>query len=113
MAYIVAEPCIKCKYTDCADICPVMCFHEGANMLVIDPVECIDCGACVDECPVEAIFPEEELPEKWRDFVELNTRYAQEWPVIDEKQPELPTADEYKNMDAKRHLIDPTPASVA
>ncbi|MFA6239329.1 MAG: ferredoxin FdxA [Candidatus Hydrogenedentales bacterium] len=111
MAYIVAEPCIRCKYVDCVEICPVMCFHEGANCLVIDPDECIDCGACVDQCPVNAIFPEESLPEKWREFVEINARFSKEWPVITHKQVPLPTADEYKSVENKRALLDPTPGA--
>ena len=72
MAFIVAEPCIACKYTDCVAVCPVDCFYEGANFLVIHPDECIDCGACEPECPVEAIFPEDALPEKWAPFTKVN-----------------------------------------
>lgn len=106
MAYIVAEPCIKCKYTDCADICPVNCFYEGVNMLVIHPDQCIDCGACVDECPVEAIYPERELPDKWHDFIEINAKFCKEWLQIVDKQPELETASEYRSIQEKRHLLD-------
>ncbi len=109
MAYIVAEPCIKCKYTECVEICPVSCFHEGANMLVIDPEECIDCGACVDPCPVQAIFPEAELPEKWAEYAELNAQYAQVWPVISMKKDALPAADEAKDILDKRSDLDPAP----
>jgi len=111
MAHIVAEPCIKCKFTDCVAVCPVDCFHEGANMLVIDPDECIDCGACVDECPVTAIYPEEDLPEKWEEFKELNAKYSPEWPVIDAKQDPLPTAEEARNQVSKRSQLDPSPVS--
>jgi len=111
MAYIVAEPCIRCKYVDCVDICPVMCFHEGANCLVIDPDECIDCGACVDQCPVNAIFPEESLPEKWREFVELNARLSKEWPVISRKKEALPSAEEFKDVESKRAFLDPAPGT--
>ena len=72
MAYVVAEPCIKCKYTDCVEVCPVNCFYEGANFLVIHPDECIDCGACEPECPTTAIFEESALPDKWKAYKELN-----------------------------------------
>jgi ferredoxin len=73
MAYIVAEPCIKCKYTDCVAVCPVECFYEGENSLVIHPDECIDCGACEPECPTTAIFEESALPDKWKAFVDVNS----------------------------------------
>ena len=76
MAHIVAEPCFDCKYTDCVVVCPVDCFYEGAQMLYIHPEECIDCEACVPECPVEAIFPEEVLPEKWAPFVRINATWS-------------------------------------
>ncbi|GMV98976.1 MAG: hypothetical protein AMXMBFR84_01160 [Candidatus Hydrogenedentota bacterium] len=109
MAHIVAEPCIKCKYTDCVAVCPVDCFHEGANMLVIDPDECIDCGACVDECPVHAIYPEEDLPEKWDSFKALNIKLAAEWPVINETKGALDTAEEFKDKESKLDLLDPSP----
>lgn len=109
MTFVVCEPCIKCKYTDCVDVCPVACFHEGANMLAIDPEECIDCGVCVDECPVNAIYPEDEVPEKWQDFIEKNARFAKEWPVIEEGHDPLPTAEEFKDVQEKRDLIDPAP----
>ncbi|MBX7256765.1 MAG: ferredoxin family protein [Candidatus Hydrogenedentes bacterium] len=111
MAYIVAEPCIRCKYVDCVAICPVMCFHEGANCLVIDPDECIDCGACVDQCPVNAIYPEESLPEKWREYVDLNARFSKEWPTITMKKEPLASADEYKSVENKRSLLDPAPGN--
>ena len=75
MAYIVAEPCINCKYTDCVAVCPVDCFYEGVNMLVISPDECIDCGACEPECPVEAIFAEEDMPDDQNRFVDINIKY--------------------------------------
>lgn len=109
MAYVVADPCIKCKYTECVEICPVMCFHEGANCLVIDPEECIDCGACVDPCPVQAIFPEETLPEKWTEYTELNARLSLEWPIITARKLPLPDADQFKDTEPKRHLLDSAP----
>ncbi len=109
MTYVVAEPCIKCKYTDCVSICPVMCFHEGVNCVVIDPDECIDCGACVDPCPVQAIFPEEELPEKWREYTLLNKKLSREWPIITVQKDPLPAAEEFKNIEAKREHLDFAP----
>ncbi len=86
MAYVVTENCIRCKYTDCVEVCPVDCFHEGPNFLVIDPDECIDCTLCVPECPVNAIFAEDDLPEEQRQFVQLNAELAKAWPVITEKK---------------------------
>ena len=77
MTFVVTEQCIKCKYTDCVEVCPVDCFHEGPNFLVIDPDECIDCTLCEPECPVEAIFPEDALPEKWEPFVKINYAFPQ------------------------------------
>ncbi|MCL4219496.1 MAG: ferredoxin family protein [Candidatus Hydrogenedentes bacterium] len=109
MTHIVVEPCIKCKFTDCVAVCPVDCFHEGANMLVIDPDECIDCGACVDECPVHAIFPEEDLPEKWNDYIELNAKYGLEWPVINQTKDPMDTAEEFRDVENKNDLFDPAP----
>ena len=108
MAFVVTEPCIKCKYTDCVDVCPVACFHEGEVMLAIDPDECIDCGVCVDECPVTAIFSEDEVPDKWKEYTELNAKYAQEWPVIEEGKDPLPTAEEFKEIEEKREHFTPT-----
>jgi len=109
MSHIVAEPCIKCKYTDCVAVCPVDCFHEGANMLVIDPDTCIDCGLCPPECPVSAIFAEEDLPDKWKDFTEINKKYSPTWPVIDSQKEHLPTADEFSKIESKKAMIDPSP----
>ena len=75
MTYVVTDACIKCKYTDCVEVCPVDCFYEGENMLVIHPEECIDCGVCEPECPVEAIFEESEVPEEWDSFTDKNYAY--------------------------------------
>ena len=72
MTYIVTESCIRCKFMDCVEVCPVDCFYEGENMLVIHPDECIDCGACEPECPVTAIFPEEDVPANMKDYVQIN-----------------------------------------
>lgn len=111
MAFVVCEPCIKCKYTDCVSVCPVACFREGANMLVIEPDECIDCGVCVDECPVTAIFPEEEVPDKWSDYTALNAKYAPDWPTLEESKNPLDTAEEYKEVTDKKALLDANPGS--
>ena len=109
MTHVVAEPCVRCKYTDCVDVCPVDCFKEGENFLVIDPDECIDCGACVPECPAEAIFPEDELPEQWAEYTELNARLAADWPLITGKQDSLPDADEWKGVESKREHLSEKP----
>ena len=106
MTYIVAEPCIKCKYTDCVAVCPVDAFREGANSLVIDPDTCIDCDLCVPECPVDAIFAEDDLPENWAEYLELNARLAVDWPEITQQKDPLPEADEFKEVQAKRALLD-------
>lgn len=88
MAYIVTELCVNCKYTDCVEVCPVDCFHEDETMLVIDPDECIDCGACVPVCPVEAIYWDEEIPDKWENWIAINAEKALKLPVITEgKEP--------------------------
>lgn len=98
MTHIVAEPCINCKFTDCVAVCPVDCFHEGVNMLVIDPDECIDCGACVPECPVEAIYDETQLPEDQSDWLQINAEKAKGLPVVNEKGDALPGAEERKKQ---------------
>jgi ferredoxin len=88
-----------CKYTDCVEVCPVDCFYEGENMLVIHPDECIDCGVCEPECPIEAIIPDTEPEaEKW---IELNREYSEKWPVITKIKPALPEAEEYKTAKNK------------
>ena len=88
MTMVVTEPCFECKYTDCVVVCPVDCFHEGKRMLFIDPLECIDCGACISECPVEAIFHEDDVPDKWHEYIALNREMAPKCPqIIEKKQP--------------------------
>ena len=89
MTHVVCQPCYDCKYTDCVVVCPVECFYEGERMLYIHPDECIDCEACVPECPVEAIFLDENVPEEWRSYVQLNADMAPKCPVISEKKPPL------------------------
>ena len=85
MTFVIAEPCFDCKYTDCVVVCPVECFYEGDQMLYIHPDECIDCEACVPECPVEAIFSEDNLPEQWKEYTKLNAEMVPLSPNITEK----------------------------
>ena len=99
MTYIVNDKCIKCKFTDCVDVCPVDCFYEGKNMLVINPDECIDCGVCEPECPVDAIVSDTE--EGTTDWLELNDKYSREWPNINESKESLPNANEHENENDK------------
>ena len=89
MAHIVTEPCVKCRYTDCVTVCPVDCFHEDAEMLVIDPDVCIDCGACIPECPVQAIYTEEDVPAEQKKYIQINKERAAQLPVIREKKKPL------------------------
>ena len=105
MTFVVTERCIKCKYTDCVEVCPVDCFHEGPNFLVINPEECIDCNLCVPECPVEAIYPEDELPDDQQEFLEINQRLSETWPVITEVKPAPEDAETWKENMNKRHLL--------
>ena len=105
MAFVVAEPCIKCKHTDCVEVCPVNCFYEGPNFLVIDPEVCIDCAQCEPVCPTKAIFPESDLPAKWAEYKPLNAELAKVWPVLCEKKPALPEAAEFKEVSPKRDLL--------
>ena len=89
MTFVVSDACIRCKHTDCVDVCPVDAFREGPNMLVIDPDECIDCAVCVPECPVEAIYLDENVPEKWKEYIELNAVMAPQCKPITEKKTPL------------------------
>ena len=102
MTYVVTDNCVRCKYTDCVEVCPVDCFHEGPNFLVIDPVECIDCSLCVPECPVEAIYPEAELPDDLKEYLALNAELVKNWPVISRSQPPLPDAEDWAERKGKR-----------
>lgn len=99
MTHVVTEACIKCKYTDCVEVCPVDCFYEGENMLVINPEECIDCGVCIPECPIDAIVPDTVLEiEKW---VEINAQYASLWPNITRKKASPEDADAWVGVPDK------------
>ena len=135
MAYVVGEPCVKCKYTDCVEVCPVDCFYEGANTLAIEPDECIDCGACEPVCPTTAIYEEEELPEKWSAFKEINAVFSgakepgeadtagwpkplvaaingadfKPWPGLQAKRDPLPNADDLQDEEGKIEDLDPAP----
>ena len=101
MTFVVTEACIKCKYTDCVDVCPVDAFREGPNFLVIDPDDCIDCAVCVPECPVNAIYAEEDVPPDQRAFTPLNAELAQQWKPITRTKLALPDADEWAKIERK------------
>jgi ferredoxin len=106
MTYVVTESCIKCKYTDCVDVCPVDAFREGPNFLAIDPDECIDCTLCVAECPVEAIFAEEDVPEGQRAFIGLNAELSRQWkPIVMTKAPPR-DADAWAKVKDKKDLLE-------
>ncbi len=106
MTYVVTENCIKCKYTDCVDVCPVDCFREGPNFLVIDPEECIDCTLCVPECPAEAIFAEDDVPDAQQAFIALNAELARDWPAIIQRKDPLPDADDWLGKPDKQDLLE-------
>ena len=105
MTYVVTEGCIQCKYTDCVDVCPVDCFVEGPNFLAIDPEEWIDCTLCVAECPAEALFADDDVPEDQQEFIEINARLAKIWPVITERKDPLPDADKFVGETNKLELL--------
>jgi ferredoxin len=105
MAFVVTENCVRCKFTDCVGVCPVDCFREGENMLVIDPVECIDCGACVPACPANAIYLDGDVPSDQQEFIELNARLAKSWPQISKQKDPLPDADAWKDKPGKRAMV--------
>jgi ferredoxin len=109
MTYVVTEACIKCKYMDCVEVCPVDCFYEGENMLVIHPEECIDCGVCEPECPIEAILPDSDPEaEKW---LEPNQKYSELWPNITRKGEPPGDADEWRDVaDKFEKHFSPKPA---
>ena len=111
MTYVIAEPCINVKDRSCVDVCPVDCIYEGEDQLYIHPDECIDCGACEPVCPTKAIFPESDLPEKWVEYKGLNSEYATKWPNIAEKKGALPTAEEFKDKEGKRDMLELAPGA--
>ena len=106
MTFVVTENCIKCKYTDCVEVCPVDCFHEGPNYLVIDPEECIDCTLCEAECPAEAIYPEDDLPDGQEIYIEINAELSEKWPVITEQKDPLPDAEDWDGKSGKLDLLE-------
>ena len=110
MPYVVAEPCINCRYTDCVEVCPVDCFYMGPNFLVIHPEECIDCNACVPICPTEAIYADDELPEKWSHYREWNEHLANEWRdlgynITEKDDTVLPDAEEWESKEKSEEDI--------
>ncbi|MGB8275521.1 MAG: ferredoxin FdxA [Alphaproteobacteria bacterium] len=108
MTYVVTEACIRCKYMDCVEVCPVDCFYEGGNMLVIHPDECIDCGVCEPECPVEAIIPDSDP--NAAAWVDMNRKYSEAWPNITRKGEAPSDADEWKSVAGKfEKFFDPNP----
>jgi ferredoxin len=110
MTFVVTDSCIRCKYTDCVDVCPVDCFYEGENMLVINPDECIDCGICEPECPAEAILPDSySEAEAWLEF---NREWAAKWPNIVDRKAPPPDADDFLNRSDKyAEFFSPNPGS--
>ena len=105
MTFVVGEACINCKHTDCVEVCPVDCFYEGPNFLVIHPDECIDCALCEPECPVDAIFSEDELPDDQEEFLKINADLAEEWPNITEMKEPLPEAEQWAEVEDKRDQL--------
>jgi len=106
MAFVVTDNCVKCKYTDCVEVCPVDCFHEGPNFLAIDPDECIDCTLCEPECPARAIFPEDDVPAGQEGYIALNAELAKIWPVLTERKDPPPDAQEWDGKTDKLSLLE-------
>ncbi len=106
MTHVVTESCIRCRYTDCVDVCPVDCFRVGPNFLAIDPDECIDCAVCVAECPVDAIYAEEDTPSSQMNFIKINAELARKWPSITKTQAPLPDAEEWKGVENKLQYLE-------
>ncbi|MCE3239463.1 MAG: Ferredoxin 1 [Gammaproteobacteria bacterium] len=106
MTFVVTEQCIKCKYTDCVEVCPVDCFYEGPNFLAINPDECIDCALCVPECPVNAIYSEDDLPGHYQSYLQLNKELAEKWPNITRMKAAPPDADEWANRPNKIEYLE-------
>ena len=106
MTFVVTDKCVRCKYTDCVVVCPVDCFHEGPNLLVIDPEECIDCGLCESECAANAIFALDDVPEDQKKFIELNAKLAKKWPVITASKESFPDADKWNGKPNKSKYLE-------
>ena len=106
MTYVVGENCIRCKLTDCVEVCPVDCFYEGPNILVINPDECIDCDLCVPECPVDAIYAEDDLPDDQAEFLELNAELSEIWPCITEQKDPMPDYEKWDGVAGKREFLE-------
>ncbi|OAI48719.1 ferredoxin [Gammaproteobacteria bacterium SCGC AG-212-F23] len=106
MTFVVTEQCIRCKYTDCVEVCPVDCFYEGPNFLAINPDECIDCALCETECPVDAIYSQDDLPEKYKAFLEINKELSAKWPMINRKKAAPEDADAWANVPDKLKLLE-------
>ncbi len=104
MAYIICEPCQKCKYADCVDSCPVDCFYEDANMLYINPEECIDCDACARVCPVDAIYIDSEVPQKWQNYIAINAEFSY---TEESRRSEAPQVSHGENWDPKQATAEP------
>lgn len=111
MTFVVTDNCIQCKYTDCVEVCPTDCFHEGPNFLVINPEACIDCNLCVAECPAKAIFAEDELPAEQAHFLALNAELSLQWPQILHRQDALPDARAWDGRPDKIRLLLREPTS--
>ncbi len=105
MTHVVTEDCILCRHTDCVDVCPVDCFRKGENFLVIDPDECIDCAVCVAECPENAIFAEDDVPQEQQIFIQINTELAKKWPSITKKEDAMVDADKWHNVKDKLQYL--------
>lgn len=106
MTYLVTENCIKCKHTDCVSVCPVDCFYEGPNFLAINPDECIDCGVCVPECPVEAIVPDNNVDIDVKFWYDLNKELSRQWPNLNKKKDPLPEANAWDGVPGKLQYLE-------
>ena len=107
MTFVVTDACVQCKYTDCVEVCPVDCFMEGPNFLVIDPTACIDCGVCIPECPVEAIYADEDLSAEMKPYLQINAEIAAsgKWPVLTQKKAPHPEHEVFKDVKNKLHIL--------
>jgi ferredoxin len=105
MTYVVTDKCINCKYAECVASCPVNCFYEGRNFMAINPEECIDCGKCVTECPVEAIYPDHAIPSELSSFIELNQRLSKVWPKAHSNSEKLAEADKWSGTTNKLEYL--------